>query len=99
MPGVFNAHTDLPKGFTILQQSSPTPHTWDDIWPTVGEPGLTYENVPVRFHIAPRGHGWEVLRNAAFWGIFQSRVEANDTVRRAMSDIFATGGAAQMRCA
>ena len=74
-------------------------HYWDDVFPTVGEPGLTYENVPIRFRITPRGLGWEVFRNAAFWGIFQSRIEASDTVKSAMSDIFATGGSAQMRFA
>jgi len=85
-----------------MSQHSPpqTPsHAWDDIWPTVGEPGLAYENIPVRFRIAPRGLGWEVFRNAAFWGIFQSRTEASDTVKGAMSDIFATGGSAQVRFA
>jgi len=33
--------------------NTPTAGTWDDIWPTVGEPGLARENIPVRFHIAP----------------------------------------------
>jgi len=72
---------------------------WDDIWPTVGEPGLTYENVPVRFHISPRGQSWEVFRNAAFWGIFRCRTEAQDCVQAAMQEIFATGASAQLRFA
>ena len=72
---------------------------WDEIWPTVGEPDLAYENVPVRFNIAPRGQNWEVLRNAAFWGIFQTRSEAHATVKTAMTDIFSTGGSAQVRFA
>ncbi len=83
----------------MSHHSPSTPHSWDAIWPTVGEPNLTYENVPVRFHISARGHGWEVFRNAAFWGIFQTRVEAHDTVKNAMSAIFSTGGAAQVRFA
>jgi hypothetical protein len=55
------------------------------------------EIVPVRFRILPRGSNWEVLRNSAFWGIFQSRTEANETVHAKMIEIFATGGAAQVR--
>ncbi len=70
---------------------------WDDIWPTAGETGIAYENVPVRFRILPRGSSWEVFRGRAFWGVFQSRGEANDTVRAAMIEIFALGGAAQLR--
>jgi hypothetical protein len=70
---------------------------WDDIWPTAGEAGLANENVPVRFRILPRGTSWEVFRNSAFWGIFQSRAEANSHVRVAMSEIFSLGGSAQMR--
>ena len=73
--------------------------TWDEIWPTVGEPDLAYENVPVRFHITPRGQGWEVARNTAFWGIFQTRTEAQTTVKTAMTDIFSKGGSAQVRIA
>lgn len=86
----------------MSQQSPPVhaaPALWDAIWPTVGEPGLTYENVPVRFRITPRGQGWEVCRNTTFWGIFQSRREAHDTVRSAMTDIFSAGGSAQVRFA
>lgn len=70
---------------------------WDDIWPTAGETDLVYENIPVRFRIMPRGTAWEVFRGKAFWGIFSSCTEANDTVRAAMIDIFAGGGAAQLR--
>ncbi len=70
---------------------------WDDIWPTAGETNLIYENVPVRFRILPRGRSWEVFRGAQFWGIFSSRIEADDRVRAAMIDIFAGGGAAQLR--
>ena len=70
---------------------------WDDIWPTVGESGLARENEPVRFRILPRGATWEVFQGPAFWGIFQSRGDANDHVRAAMIDIFARGGAAQVR--
>ncbi len=70
---------------------------WDDIWPTAGETGITRENVPVRFRILPRGANWEVFRGKTFWGIFQSRGEANDTVRAEMIEIFALGGAAQLR--
>lgn len=82
-----------------MTHSPSTAHSWDDIWPTVGEPNLAYENVPVRFRITARGQGWEVLRNTAFWGIFQTRGEAHDTVKSAMSAIFSTGGAAQVRFA
>jgi hypothetical protein len=71
--------------------------SWDDIWPTVGEAGISNENVPVRFRILPRGANWEVFRGKAFWGIFHSRSDANDTVRAAMIEIFALGGAAQVR--
>lgn len=70
---------------------------WDDIWPTAGEPGLANENVPVRFRIHSRGASWEVFRNATFWGIFQSRSEADTTVRRAMDEIFSLGGSTQVR--
>lgn len=70
---------------------------WDDIWPTAGEAGLAYENVPVRFRIHSRGPNWEVFRNTAFWGIFQSRNEADTNVREAMSEIFCLGGSAQVR--
>ncbi len=70
---------------------------WDDIWPTVGETELAHENVPVRFRILPRGLSWEVLSGNAFWGIFQSRSEADDCVRAAMIEIFSGGGSAQVR--
>ena len=70
---------------------------WDDIWPTAGEPDLRHEHVPVRFRILPRGASFEVFRNTAFWGIFQSRVEADNSVRAAMIEIFSGGGAAQVR--
>lgn len=83
----------------MTYQPPPAVDRWDDLWPTVGEPDLVYENVPVRFYIAPRGHNWEVFQNTAFWGIFQSRNEAFDTVRNAMAAIFTSGGAAQMRFA
>lgn len=76
-----------------------TATAWDDIWPTVGEPGLVRENMPVRFHIAPRGQSWEVSRNEAFWGIFRCRIEANDCVRVAMQRLFESGASAQMRFA
>ena len=69
----------------------------DDIWPTAGETDLVYQHVPVRFRILPRGSAWEVFRDKAFWGIFSSCAEANDSVRTAMVDIFAGGGAAQLR--
>lgn len=82
-----------------MSNHSPPMDLWDDIWPTVGEPGLAYEHIPVRFRIVARGAGWEVFRNAAFWGIFQSRAEAQTTVRTAMTDIFTSGGAAQVRFA
>ena len=72
---------------------------WDDIWPTVGEPGLACENIPVRFHIAPRGQSWEVFRNAAFWGIFRCRTEARACVQDAMQRLFESGASAQMRFA
>ncbi len=72
---------------------------WDDIWPTAGETGLVHENVPVRFRITPRGPNWEVFRNTAFWGIFQSRSEADTSVRAAMGEIFSLGGAAQVHFA
>lgn len=74
-------------------------NTWDDIWPTVGEPGLAFENIPVRFHIAQRGQSWEVFRNAAFWGIFRCRIEARDCVQDAMQSLFESGASAQMRFA
>ncbi|MGN6363661.1 hypothetical protein [Asticcacaulis taihuensis] len=70
---------------------------WDDIWPTVGETGLMYSIAPVRFRILPRGATWEVFRNTAFWGVFQSRTEADNSVREAMLGIFTAGGAAQVR--
>lgn len=70
---------------------------WDDIWPTEGETNLVHENVPIRFRILPRGPSFEVFRGRAFWGIFTSRLEADDCVRSAMRDIFALGGAAQVR--
>jgi len=76
--------------------ATPTAATWDDIWPTVGEPGLARENIPVRFHIAPRGQNWEVFRNAAFWGIFRCRHEAMGCVQTAMQQIFEAGSAAQL---
>ncbi|ESQ82129.1 hypothetical protein AEAC466_18505 [Asticcacaulis sp. AC466] len=69
---------------------------WDDLWPTYGEPDLANANVPVRFSIAPRGDSWEVFRNMRFWGIFLSRTEARDTVRREMHQIFSGGGAAEV---
>ena len=78
---------------------TPTAGTWDDIWPTVGEPGLAREHIPVRFHIAPRGQNWEVFCNAAFWGIFRCRDEARDCVRAAMQAIFEAGLPAQLRFA
>lgn len=77
----------------------PAVDAWDDIWPTLGEPGLARENIPVRFSIAPRGHSWEVLRNTAFWGIFRCREEALTCVRTAMQQIFETGASAQLRFA
>jgi len=83
----------MPKTFV------PTAQAWDDIWPTVGEPGLTRENIPVRFQIAARGQSWEVFRNAAFWGIFRCRTEAQDCVRADMQRIFETGASAQLRFA
>jgi len=70
---------------------------WDDLWPTAGETGLVHENVPVRFRILSRAAGWEVFRGKAFWGIFSSRKDADDCVRAAMLQIFAGGGAAQVR--
>ena len=70
---------------------------WDDLWPTDGETNLANENVPVRFRILPRGSSWQVFRDHAFWGIFQTRGEANDLVRSAMIEIFSVGGAAQVR--
>jgi len=70
---------------------------WDDVWPAAGEINLVHENVPVRFRIRPRGGLWEVCRGASFWANFSSRTEANDRVRAAMLDIFATGGSAQVR--
>lgn len=70
---------------------------WDDIWPTAGETGLKHQVVPVRFCILPRGKSWQVSRNAAFWGVFQSRTEADNSVRQAMLAIFTAGGAAQVR--
>ncbi len=70
---------------------------WDDIWPTFGEPGLSAENIPVRFRISERGRIWEVFRDNRFWGVFQTRAEADDHVRQAMINIFTTGGAAQLR--
>ncbi len=80
-----------------MTQTSSTRLGWDDIWPTAGENHLIYENVPVRFRILPRGVNWEVFRGKAFWGIFSSRGEADDCVRAAMTEIFSTGGAAQLR--
>lgn len=74
----------------------PSTH-WDAIWPTVDEPGLVYENIPVRFQIAPRGQSFEVFRDTCFWGIFRSRTEAHDCVRDAMQQIFCGGGSAQVR--
>jgi len=70
---------------------------WDDLWPTAGEVGLVHENVPVRFRILPRGSSWEVLRGRNFWGIFQTRGAADESVRAAMIEIFSVGGAAQVR--
>lgn len=70
---------------------------WDDLWPTAGETGLVHENVPVRFRILLRRSGWEVFRGKAFWGIFQTRAEADTSVHIAMTQIFAQGGAAQVR--
>lgn len=77
----------------------PSGAPWDEIWPTVGEPGLARENIPVRFHIAARGPNWEVFRNQAFWGIFLCRDEAVSCVHTAMQQIFETGSAAQLRFA
>jgi len=89
----------LPGPFpnTMTYITSSAAQAWDDIWPTAGESGLANENVPVRFRILPRGANWEVFRNTAFWGIFQSRTEADGHVRVAMGKIFSQGGSAQMR--
>ncbi len=72
---------------------------WDDIWPTVGEPGLIATPDPVRFCIAPRGRTWEVLRDARFWGTFSTMTEARDCVRDEMQRLFSGGSAAELRIA
>jgi len=82
-----------------IRQLSKAALSWDDIWPTVGENDLVYENVPVRFRILPRGTSWEVFSGRSLWGSFPSLAEANARVRAAMMEIFATGGAAQVRFA
>ncbi len=72
---------------------------WDDLFPTVGEPGVVNANAPTRFYVMPRGRTWEVFRNSQFWGTFTSKVEARDCVRTEMQRLFSSGAAADLRFA
>jgi hypothetical protein len=77
----------------------PTPSKvaqWDDLWPTVGEPGLVNENVPVRFEIRKRDDLWEVLRNGRLAGGYVSHAGALDAVQSAIQTVFTGGGAAEL---